>query len=119
MTNYIHRMIVIVLESEKDISNMLSTQITGNEGDINTFDIVKLSPTGNEPVTHYGCNTVSTEEMRISMEGAEQQLSGVWWWRLGNPDGLLKDSSTGVQSPGQPFNFDDAINEINLKRITE
>ena len=68
ITDWIHRINIIVPESEKEFLNALWS-IVAPEGDAEskTFGVA-LSANGQEPATHRGISTAATEIMRLMIE---------------------------------------------------
>jgi hypothetical protein len=77
ITQWIHRINVIIPAADKDTLNALWTIIApGGDAEADTF-ISPLSADGNEPATHRGMSTAATEEMRLLIvENFPEELAG-------------------------------------------
>lgn len=120
ITEWLNRLIVIIPFGQQVAANNLQAGMTGNIADELTYT-VSLSPSGNNPATHYACNTAATSGMDTTMRGwfapGGALAPGAKWWQL-DLDGLLVDGNAGGVI-GQPFTFQDALDLRNLKRIED
>lgn len=82
MTAYAWRISIIVAAAAKNAAEQAARAINsdgpGYEGD--AFN-VPMSPSGDEPVTHYGLCTSATNEMVAAMSAALPAIAGVMYWR--------------------------------------
>lgn len=65
-TLYTERLIIVVKAAQQTPANAIARQVSVDGA--NTFT-VGLSPTGNQPATHYWCNWAMTPGERADMEG--------------------------------------------------
>ena len=78
----------------------------------------KLSSNGQEPATHYGASFSVTEEIRQRLEGLGlAQTPGVSYWRCNNPEGILQASNWPNQQIDIPWDFNQCVNVMGLKRV--
>jgi len=62
MTEYEHRLLVLVEWDKRDVANNWASDWDDNGDD--TFGVVRLSEDGEEPPTHTLCNTKATDDMQ-------------------------------------------------------
>lgn len=99
------------------------------EAERNTYTI-PLSPTGTEPATHYGCNTLATQEMLDAMNAIDQAghlgnwTTGMRWYTLASVDtpeltaGMLHHSNSPNQSTlAPPWSFAQSLADAGLQCI--
>lgn len=110
-----YRHLIIVAAAEREAANALAATIDPDDGS-GTFG-VPLSASGLEPVTHYGCSTVSEFAMAEAMYNVQPTLPSVQWWRLQSASGQLIDSNTLHGLPGQRWTWSDALQAANLLSI--
>lgn len=112
---YPHRLHLVIAAEHRDAGNQAAVRSTGNPADELTFS-VPISPTGQEPATHYGSSTVVTEDLRIALwaEYAAGSVPGLTYWWLDSLSNQFTDSNL----PGSTaVYFDDCLADLGLKRI--
>lgn len=77
MTEYTHRVLIIIPAASRDAANAAAVQLTANTADAFTFT-VGLSPNGVEPITHYWCSVAlreadyqAVQQMKAAFTGSE------------------------------------------------
>lgn len=110
-----YRHIVIVSAEEQAAANVVAASIDPDDGS-DTFG-VRLSASGNEPATHFGCHTLANEAMAGVMYDSQSLLTSVRWWRTSADTQLLIDSNTPHGSIGQRFTWQDALTSLSLQPI--
>lgn len=112
--------------------SMVSTVITGLDAVMPRSDGVPrdtakpedigadLSASGTAPVTHYLSSFVITETTRLAFDSAGfTTLSGCYYWRTGNPSGLLvaTNHTPSQANIGQAFSYASALTALSLQEI--
>lgn len=98
-TAYTYRYFIFVEVSRLATANNFAKNWDPDTGGDQTFGGVRLSPTGQEPATHYGAATYATESMK---NGITQALGNVSWAQL-------------YTDP--PYTWETAMTAAGLKRI--
>ena len=75
---------------------------------------VRLSESGDEPATHFGANTVATDNIDTNLRGYVDGnfLPGAKWWQLNPSTELLEAKSSGASGTiGLAWTFQDALDD--------
>jgi hypothetical protein len=112
---YPHRLHLVIAAEHRDAGNQAAVRATGNPADELTFS-VPISPTGQEPATHYGSSTVVTEDLRVALwsEYAAGNVPGLNYWWLDSLSGQFVDSNIAGSTA---TDFDDCLAALGLKRV--
>jgi len=115
------RIMMIVPASEQDADGAAHTlHWTGGDAERATFG-VPLSPTGAEPVTHYGSYTSATDPLWAAVQElmAEGQYPGLMWYRLDRNQTVLVETNSATAETGEPWEWRDALADMGLKRMED
>jgi len=114
MTNWKWQVVIVVPAGSKAAADDMAAQVTGDAQE-NTFAVM-LSPSGAEPVTHYACGTMATDEWLTAMQGLLPSVPGVTFWRM-DRDGNLAATNSGDEI-GSPFGWLDCLGSLGLHVVT-
>lgn len=98
-TEYVYRYYIFIKENKLATANNLAANWDPDTGGDETFGSVRLSPTGQEPATHYGAATYATPTMR---DGITNALGNISWASL-------------YTDP--PWTWETALADMGLQRV--
>ena len=109
MTEYTRRAILVVTAADQAAANVEATTLDPDTGGAKTFG-VPLSPTGNDPPTHYACSTLITPATLTTVEALQASTfpTGAVYRGLNEYD----DEPAVTR-----WEFDAAIADLGLARI--
>lgn len=110
MTTYTRRIILVVATTDQVAANLLAAGFDPDTGGDKTFGSIRLSPTGSEPPTHYGCSTPMTPETLAEVEALQP---------TGFPTGRIYRGYNDYDDEPDVtrYTFEDAIADMGLQRI--
>ena len=106
---------IIVPLASRDAADEMADFVAGVQPSP-TFTI-PLSPTGQDPVTHYGCATHATDEWLLAMQQVLPSVTGVRYWRS-NGDGVLV-ASTSTNRIGEAWSWQKSLDDATLTLLHE
>ena len=109
---------MIVPAAERDSDGAAHTlHWTGGDAERATFG-VPLSPTGTQPVTHYGSYTSATDPLWAAMQELMEagKYPGLVWYRLDRNQTVLVETN-GAAETGKPWTWQDALDDLGLKHM--
>lgn len=109
MRAYTRRVILVVTEADQNAANQQAANLDSDVGGNNTFSI-PISPTGNDPATHYACNGLVRPTTLTAIESIQQ---------VSFPTGKIYranyefDDEEGVTR----WSYDQVLSDMGLQRI--
>lgn len=110
---------IFVFQKDTELANAFWT-VVAPQGDPErlTFTGVRLSEDGLEPAAWRGANTAATEEMKLLMGQFAPELPDMAYYVL-NSDGVLIEAHNGEAETGQPWSWEQALDDLSLELIQE
>jgi hypothetical protein len=119
MTEWIYRLHIAVPIAQKAAANTAVRAITGKDVDLATFNIVRLSPDGQEPASWVAASTLAKPSMRASYEAIKDAAPGT---RFVLYDAatmkLLKSNVAAIQAHvGEIWSWEQTLAAVGLRVI--
>jgi len=110
---------IFVFQADSELANAFWT-VVAPEGDPErlTFTGIRLSEDGLEPATWRGANTAATEEMKLLMQQFAAELPDMTYYVL-NLDGVLIEAHNSEAETGQPWSWQQSLDDRGLQLIQE